>query len=166
MYIHSICIHTLYIHISKPLSSCFNRFLSSRQFTNLNTQCVAVCCVCCSALHRVASFCSVLQCPSTIFESEYTTCCSVLQCTATCCSVFLCVAVYCNVLQCVLVCCRVLQRVAVSPDNLPIQTHEVVHCVAVCYYVLYCVAVRHRVLQCVAVCCSVLQCVAVCCSVS
>jgi len=194
MYIHSICMHTLYIYILKPLSSCFNRFFSSRQFTNLNPQCVAVCC---SVLHRVASCCSVLQYLSTIFTFKYTTCCSVLLRVVLYCNVLQCVVVYCSVSQCLLtiypskhtrwctvllcvtMCCIVLQCAteccSVSWQSTHLSTHTktgVGQMDAALWPpdppspgVLQCVAVCCSVLQWTAVDCSVLQCVASCCAV-
>jgi len=71
-------------------------------------QCMAVCC---SALQRVASCCSVMQCdtrsvlhtpPNTVSPcvAVYTFCYSVLQCVAVCGRVLQCVSVPCIVLQC------------------------------------------------------------------
>jgi len=130
-------------------------------------QCVAVCCVRCSALQCVARS-QIARFRGRVSRLVHV---SVLQYVAVCCSVLQYVAVRCNVLreaksrdfmvETVAQCCSVLQCVAVRCSAL--------QCVAVfmrsqransCYQVSR--RVHVPVLHCVAVCCSVLQCAAVC----
>jgi len=113
-------------------------------------QCVAVFC---SVLQRVAVCRVAVCCRAAVFalaSSEFTVCCSVLQCVAVCCRVLQCVAVCHSVLPCVIECCSVLLCVAVR--YLPLCWRNAALTLASSEDTVCC-----RVLQCVIVCCGVVS---------
>jgi len=68
--------------------------------------------VCCSVVHCVAVWCTLLQCGALCCSVVHCVAVwySVLQCGALCCSVVHCGAVWCTVLQCGALCCSALRQ--------------------------------------------------------